>query len=333
MKALLSKGVGGPETLVLEEVPTPTPGPGEVLIDVAACAVNFPDVLVIEDRYQARPQRPFAPGAEVAGVIAAVGEGVTHLQAGDRVLALTGFGGMAEAVVAPASRVAEIPDAMPFDEAAAFIMTYGTSHHALKDRAQLQPGQTLLVLGASGGVGLAAVEVGKAMGARVIAAASSEAKVALCKSRGADSVVVYGRGPFDAAGRKALSQQFKDAVGETGAQVIYDAIGGDYAEPALRALAWEGRYLVVGFAAGEIPRIPLNLVLLKACELVGVAWGVWTMRNPDRHRKNLAELIALYQAGAIRPHVTERYPLAEGGKAIARLANREALGKIVVTMD
>jgi NADPH2:quinone reductase len=333
MKALLSTQVGGPDTLVMDELPSPDAAPGQVVIDVAACAVNFPDVLMIEDKYQFKPPRPFAPGGEVAGVVKAVGAGVGHVQPGDRVLGKMLAGGMAEEVAVDAAGVVKIPDAMPFDEAAAFLMTYGTSHHALKDRAALKPGQTLLVLGAAGGVGLAAVELGKAMGARVVAAASTQEKVDLCKRRGADVGVVYGRGPFDRDGQRALAQLFKDAVGPDGADVIYDAIGGDYAEPALRAIGWEGRYLVVGFAAGDIPKIPLNLALLKGCEIVGVFWGGWVARNPERQRQNVAELMALYEAGKIRPYVSERYPLEEGARAIARLANREALGKVVVTMD
>jgi NADPH2:quinone reductase len=240
MKALLSKVVGGPDTLVLEEVPSPEDKPGFAVVSVKAVGVNFPDVLIIEDKYQFKPARPFAPGGEISGVVKSVGEGVTHVKPGDRVLGNTGWGGMAEELSLEAARLVKIPDSMPFDEAAAFIMTYGTSWHALKDRADLQPGQTLLVLGAAGGVGLAAVELGKQMGARVIAAASSQEKVDLCKRHGADEGVVYGRGPFDRDGQKALAEQFKQACGPNGADVIYDAIGGDYAEPALRSIAWVG---------------------------------------------------------------------------------------------
>jgi NADPH2:quinone reductase len=333
MRALLSHQPGGPDSLVLADLPGPTPAAGEVVIDVAACAVNFPDVLIIEDKYQFKPPRPFAPGSEVAGVVKAAGAGVGEFRPGDRVLATMISGGMAEEAAVDAQSVAPIPDSMPFDEAAALLMTYGTSHHALKDRARLRPGQTLLVLGAAGGVGLAAVELGKAMGARVVAAASSQEKVDLCRRHGADAGVVYGRGPLDRDAQRALTETFKAAVGAEGADVVFDAIGGDYAEPALRAIAWEGRYLVVGFAAGEVPKIPLNLPLLKACEIVGVFWGAWRTRFPDLHRRNVAELMALYEAGRIRPYVSERFPLAEGARAIARLANREALGKVVVTID
>jgi NADPH2:quinone reductase len=333
MKALLSKEVGGPETLVLEDVPSPEAKPGFAVVEVKAVGVNFPDTLIIVDKYQFKPQRPFSPGGEVAGVVKSVGEGVTHVKPGDRVLGNTGWGGMAEEIALESGRLVKIPDAMPFDEAAAFIMTYGTSWHALKDRAHIQPGQSLLVLGAAGGVGLAAVELGKAMGARVIAAASSQEKVDLCLSRGADSGVVYPRGPFDKDGQKALGALFKDATGPDGADVIYDAIGDAYAEPALRAIAWEGKYLVVGFAAGEIPRIPLNLALLKGCEIVGVFWGAWVGKNPALHQKSVAALMELYAQGKIKPHVSERFPLSRGAEAIAHLGSRQAMGKVVVTVD
>ena len=333
MKALLSKAVGGPDTLVLEDVPSPEAKPGFAVVSVKAVGVNFPDVLIIEDKYQFKPARPFSPGGEVSGVVKSVGEGVTHVKVGDRVLGNTGWGGMAEELALEAARLVKIPDAMPFDDAAAFIMTYGTSYHALKDRADLQPGQTLLVLGAAGGVGLAAVELGKQMGARVIAAASSQEKVDLCLAHGADAGVVYGRGPFDRDGQKQLSEQFKTACGAAGADVIYDGIGGDYAEPALRSIAWEGKYLVVGFAAGDIPKIPLNLALLKGCDIVGVFWGTWVAKNPARHQKSVAELLAMYAAGKIKPHVSGRFPLAKAADAIRHLASRQAMGKVVVTID
>ena len=333
MKALLSKAVGGPDTLVLEDVPSPEAKPGFAVVSVKAVGVNFPDVLIIEDKYQFKPARPFSPGGEVSGVVKSVGEGVTHIKVGDRVLGNTGWGGMAEELALEAARLVKIPDAMPFDDAAAFIMTYGTSYHALKDRADLQSGQTLLVLGAAGGVGLAAVELGKQMGARVIAAASSQEKVDLCLAHGADAGVVYGRGPFDRDGQKQLSEQFKAACGAAGADVIYDGIGGDYAEPALRSIAWEGKYLVVGFAAGDIPKIPLNLALLKGCDIVGVFWGTWVAKNPARHQKSVAELLAMYGAGKIKPHVSGRFPLAKAADAIRHLASRQAMGKVVVTID
>jgi NADPH2:quinone reductase len=332
MKALLSKAVGGPETLVLEDLPSPTPKPGQAVVSVRAVGVNFPDVLIIEDKYQFKPPRPFAPGAEFSGVIKEVGEGVTSVKPGDRVLANITCGGMVEEVAVDAARLIKIPDAMPFDEAAAFIMTYGTSYYALKDRGFLKPGQTLLVLGAGGGVGLAAVELGKAMGAHVIAAASSEEKVALAKARGAESGVVYPLGPFDRDGQKALSELFKVAVGPNGANVVYDGVGGDYAEAAVRSMAWEGRFLVVGFPAG-IPRLALNLTLLKSCDVCGVFWGAAVARDPAAHAQNVKELFDLYGQGKIRPHVSEHFPLARGAEAITHLADRKALGKVVVMVD
>jgi NADPH2:quinone reductase len=331
MKALLSKAVGGPDTLVLEDIAEPTPGRGEALVAVKAVGVNFPDVLIIEDKYQFKPERPFAPGGEASGVVEAVGEGVTHLKPGDRVLAMTGWGAMAEKIVADASKLVPVPADMAFDVAAGFIMTYGTSMHALKDRARLKAGETLLVLGAAGGVGLAAIEIGKAMGARVVAAVSSDAKAEMARAHGADVTLVYPHGPFDKDGSKALSAQFKEACGPNGADVIYDPVGGGYAEPALRAIAWEGRYLVVGFPAG-IPSIPLNLTLLKSCQIVGVFWGAFAARDPKANQANLTELLAMWKSGAIRPEISEHYPLERGGEAIARLASRQAMGKVVVTV-
>jgi len=332
MKAMLSKSVGGPETLVLEELPDPRPAAGEVLLAVKACGVNYPDVLIIEDRYQFKPPRPFAPGGEVAGVVEAVGAGVAGLKPGDRVIGSTIAGGMAEKLVLPSERCIAMPAAMPFDEASALVLTYGTTIYALKDRGHLKPGETLLVLGAAGGVGIAAVELGKAFGARVIAAASSQEKVDFARRHGADAGLVYPPGPFDKAGARALADLFKAACGENGADVIYDPVGGDYSEAALRAIAWEGRFLVVGFPAG-IPRLPLNLTLLKSCQVVGVFWGAFTRRDPKANAANIAELMRLYDKGAIRPVVSERYPLAKAGEAIARLAARKAMGKIVVTME
>lgn len=331
MKAVLSKQVGGPETLVLEELPDPKAGPGEVLLAVKACGVNYPDSLIIEDKYQFKPQRPFAPGGEVAGVVEAVGTGVTDFKPGDRVIGSSLWGGMAEKLVVEATRCTAMPADMPFDEASALVLTYGTTIYALKDRGHLKPGETLLVLGAAGGVGIAAVELGKAYGARVVAAVSSEDKLAFAKAHGADSGVVYPRGPFDKAGAKALADIFKQACGENGADVIYDPVGGDYSEAALRAIGWEGRHLVVGFPAG-IPRLPLNLTLLKSCQVVGVFWGAFARRNPKANAANLAELMRLYAEGKIKPVVSERYPLARAGEAITRLATRQAMGKIVVTV-
>jgi len=331
MKALLSHQPGGPETLRLEELPEPSVGTGEVRVAVHACAVNFPDLLLIQDLYQYKPPRPFAPGAEVAGVVAAVGAGVTHVRPGDRVLASPVRGGMAESVVGRASNCWKIPDSMPFDEAAALLMTYGTSQHALTDRAQLRAGETLLVLGAAGGVGLAAVELGKAKGARVVAAASSEAKLALARERGAEATVLYPATALDKSAARALTERFKAACGPDGAHVICDPVGGDYTEAALRAIARQGRHLVVGFTAG-IPKLPLNLVLLKGCQLIGVYWGEFMQSAPELHAANVAALLALYQEGRIRPAITARFPLERGGAALASLAARESLGKLVVTI-
>jgi NADPH2:quinone reductase len=331
MKALMSHRAGGPETLVLEDVADPNPGPGEVRISVRAVGVNFPDLLIIQDLYQIKPPRPFSPGGELAGVIDAVGEGITALRGGDRVLVSPVRSAMAEKAIAQADNCWKIPDSMPFDEAAALLMTYGTSQHALKDRAQLRKGETLLVLGAGGGVGLAAVELGKAMGARVIAAASSAEKLALAREHGADDGVQYPIGALDKNAARAVTDSFKAACGARGADVIYDAIGGDYSEAALRAIAWAGRHLVIGFTAG-IPKLPLNLPLLKGASIVGVFWGEFTRRFPALHAANVAELMALYISGTIKPAVTERFPLARGGEAIARLGSRTARGKIVVTM-
>jgi len=332
MKALLSRQPGGPETLVLEEVPEPVAGPGQVRVAVRACAVNYPDLLIIQDLYQYKPPRPFAPGAEVAGIVDAVGTGVEHVRAGDRVLLSPARSGMAEKTVGEARACWRIPDSMPFDEAAALLMTYGTSQHALKDRAQLKSGETLLVLGAAGGVGLAAVELGKAMGARVVAAASSADKLAFARERGAAAGVQYPAGPLDKAAARALTDQFKAACGKEGAHVIYDGVGGDYTEAAIRAIGWEGRHLVVGFTAG-IAKLPLNLALLKGCQVIGVFWGEFTTRFPAKHAANVAALMELYLDGRIRPAVTERFPLARGAEAIARLGARAARGKLVVTVD
>ena len=332
MKALLSRLAGGPETLTLEEVAEPVPGRGEVRVAVRACSVNFPDVLMIRDLYQFKPPRPFSPGSELAGVVDAVGEGVDHLRVGERVLLCPARGGMAEKALGQAAQCWKIPDAMPFDEAAAFLMTYGTSHHALQDRARLRSGETLLVLGAGGGVGLAAVELGKALGARVVAAASSADKLALARERGADETVQYPSGALDKDAARALTDQFKSHCGPQGAHVIYDSVGGDYTEAALRAIGWEGRHLVVGFPAG-IPKLPLNLALLKGCQVIGVFWGEFTRRFPDVHQQNVATLMRLYLEGQIKPAVTARYPLAQGAAALAALESRAARGKVVVVIE
>lgn len=333
MKALLSTAPGGPETLTLGEAPDPVAGANEVVLDVKACGVNYPDVLIIQDLYQFKPERPFSPGGEVAAVVASVGEGVTSVAVGDRVIGSAAWGGMAQQLKVHELACTKIPDAMPFDDAAAFLMTYGTSHYALKDRAHLREGETLLVLGAAGGVGIAAVELGKAMGARVVAAASSQEKVDLAIAHGADVGLVYPRGPFDSKDeKKALSALFKDAVGKDGADVIYDPVGGAYAEASLRAIGWEGRFLVVGFPAG-IPAIPLNLTLLKSCQIVGVFWGAFTLRDPAANAENIRELMSLYEAGKIKPVISERFDLEHAPDAITRLAARQALGKLVITME
>lgn len=332
MKAMMSLAPGGPETLTLQELATPEPGPGQVRVAVKAAGVNFPDTLIIRDLYQFRPPRPFAPGSETAGLIDAIGEGVTGLAPGDRVLAMGFCGGYASHFITDAKGAAKIPDAMPFDEAAGFLMTYGTSHYALKDRARLKPGESLFILGAAGGVGAAAVELGKAMGAKVVAGVSSDEKADFCKALGADETLVYPTGDLDRDAQKALSAEIKRLAGGDGADVVYDAVGGAYAEPALRALAWEGRYLVIGFPAG-IPSIPLNLTLLKSVQIVGVFWGAFTMRNPKGHRENVAELFALYEAGKIRPRITAAFPLEDAAKALHLLETRKATGKVVLTVD
>jgi NADPH:quinone reductase-like Zn-dependent oxidoreductase len=332
MKALLSRAPGGPETLDLAELPDPVAGPGQLLVGVKACAINYPDVLIIEDRYQFKPQRPFAPGGEIAGVVEAVGEGVSGWSVGDRLIAMIGHGGLAEKVVVQAAMALPLPPERSFEEGSALILTYATSIHALLDRGRLKEGQTLLVLGAAGGVGLAAVELGKAFGARVVAAVSSEEKAAAAREAGADTVVIYPRGPFDKEGSKALSQMFKDAVGPAGADLIYDPVGGDYAEPALRSIAWEGRYLVVGFPAG-IPKLPLNLTLLKSCDVCGVFWGAFAARDPKANAAHIQTLFRLWDEGKIAPRISRTWPLAQGGEAIAHMAARRAIGKLVVTAD
>lgn len=331
MKALLSTATGGPDTLTLGELPAPAADAGAVVIDVHACAINFPDTLIIEDRYQFKPARPFAPGGEVAGIVSAVGDGVSHLKVGDRVIAGCGNGGLAEQVAVRASNAYVLPEGHGFAEGSALLMTYGTSIHALVDRGRLKAGETLLVLGAAGGVGLAAIEIGKAIGARVIGAVSSVEKAALAKAAGADECIVYPHAPFDKDQSKAMAEAFKAAVGPNGADVIYDAVGGDYAEPALRSIAWEGRYLVVGFPAG-IPRLPLNLTLLKSCDVCGVFWGAFTMREPEKNRAHIAQLFKWWDEGKISPRVTATYPLERGGEAIAALGDRKAAGKLVVVV-
>lgn len=332
MKALLSHAPGGPEALRLDDLPEPEAGAGQLKVRVHAAAINYPDVLIIEDRYQLRPPRPFAPGGEIAGEVSAVGAGVEGWSVGDRLIAVPGFGGLAQSVAIPATSAFRLPASRSFVDGAALLLTYATSIHALYDRGHLEAGQTLLVLGAAGGVGLAAIELGKARGARVIAAVSSEEKAAAATKAGADATLVYPRGPFDRDGQKALSEQFKAAVGPKGADVIYDPVGGDYAEPALRAIAWGGRYLVVGFPAG-IPKLPLNLTLLKSCDVCGVFWGAFAARDPAANAAHVETLFRLWDEGRIAPVVSATYPLERGGEAIAALASRSVVGKLVVTLD
>lgn len=330
MQALLSVAPGGPETLELTTLPDPVPGKGELLVGVKAAGVNFPDTLMIQDLYQIKPPRPFAPGGEIAGEVLAVGEGVSGFDVGDRVLALTGHGGFATHLTVKVATAVKFPDTMPFEDAACFIFTYGTSYHALKDRATLKPGETLLVLGAAGGVGSAAIELGKAMGARVIAAVSSPEKADFCRQIGADETIVYSR-QMDRDAQKAFSSDIKALAGSNGVDVVYDAVGGDYAEPALRSMAWNGRFLVVGFPAG-ITKIPLNLPLLKGCQIVGVFWGASVFRDPKGHTENVSELFDLYQKAQIKPQISACIPLENASDALTLLSERSVLGKVVVTI-
>ncbi len=324
MRAVLCVEHGQPESLTLADVPDPKAGPGQVVIQVGAAGVNFPDTLIIQNLYQFKPDLPFSPGGEVAGIVASVGSGVDHVAVGDRVIAFPGWGGFAEQVVVEARTVIPIPDSMPTDVAAAFVMTYGTSYHALKDRADPMPGESLLVLGAAGGVGLAAVELGKVMGLRVLAAASTDEKLAVCREHGADETINYSS--------EDLKSRTKELTGGDGADIVYDPVGGDYTEAALRATAWRGRLLVVGFASGPIPKIPLNLTLLKGCDIRGVFWGSFAAREPEANARNLADLVGFYEAGTIKPYISARYPLEETGSALRAVMDRKATGKIVIEM-
>ena len=331
MKALLSHEPGGPETLRLDEIPAPVAAPGELIVRVRACAINFPDVLIIEDKYQLKPQRPFAPGGEIAGEVLAMGEGISGWSIGARLIAALGFGGLAEQVIVSADRAIPLPTERSFEEGSALLMTYATVIHALVDRGKLKAGQTLLVLGAAGGVGIAAVEIGKALGARVIAAVSSEEKAEAAREAGADATLVYPAGPFDRDGQRDLAGLFKEAVGPAGADVILDPVGGDYSEAALRAIAWEGRFLVVGFPAG-IAKLPLNLTLLKSCDVCGVFWGAFAARDPTANAAHVEQLFRWWDEGMIAPRISATYPLERAGEAIAALRDRRALGKLVVTL-
>lgn len=322
MKAIQCKEHGLPQTLVLEEATLPTMESGDVTILVKACGVNFPDVLIIQNKYQFKPELPFSPGGEVSGEIIAAGEKVKHLNVGDRVVALCGWGGFAEQVVVNARRVFPIPAGMDFINAACTLYTYGTSYHALKDRAQLKAGETLLVLGAAGGVGLAAVELGKVMGATVIAAASSAEKLAVCKEKGADHLINYKQ--------EDLRAQIKKITGEKGVDVVYDPVGGAWAEAALRSMAWKGRYLVVGFTTGEIPQFPANLPLLKGCSIVGVFWGNFAEREPQQSLQNFGELLAWIKAGKIKQHIHKIYSLEEAPSSLQDVMDRKVRGKAVI---
>jgi len=323
MKAVLCKQHGGPATLVVEEVAPPQPQAGEVVVAVHAAAVNFPDTLIIENKYQFKPTLPFSPGGEVAGTVKSVGPDVREFAPGDRVIAVCGWGGFADEVAVRATRVVHLQDGVPMDAAASLVLTYGTSHYALQERAQLRAGETLLVLGAAGGTGLSAVEIGKLMGARVIAAASSEAKLALCREYGADAVIDYSQ--------EGWRERLKAMTGGRGVDVVYDPVGGAYTEPALRSMAWGGRLLVIGFTTGDIPRPALNLPLLKGCSIVGVFYGGFAEHEPQRHRALLAELMQWLAQGRIKPAITSRRPIEEATEALKDVAARRALGKIVLT--
>jgi NADPH:quinone reductase len=323
MKAVLCKAYGLPDSLVLEEVSSLEPAAGEVIISVKAAGVNFPDTLIIQGKYQFKPELPFSPGGEVAGVVRSVGDGVAHVKVGDAVIGFTGWGGYAEEVRCQASQIIPMPPGTPFPLAASFTLAFGTSYHALKDRAELKAGETLLVLGAAGGVGLAACEIGKAMGARVIAAASSDDKLAICKQHGADEVINYTT--------QDLRAEIDRLTNKRGVNVVYDPVGGSYSEPALRAMAWKGRFLVVGFAAGDIPKLPLNLTLLKGCSVMGVFWGAFLKNEPQVSQQNMRELLELLQSGKIRPLISASYPLARAADALNDVMNRKVVGKVVLT--
>lgn len=323
MRAIRCNEYGPPESLVVDDLPDLVPPPGHVVIDVKAASVNFPDVLIIQNKYQVKPPLPFTPGSEVAGVVRAVGEGVTQFEPGSRVIAFTGFGGFAEQAIAPVEACVPLADGIAFDLAAAFTLAYGTSHHAVVDRGALQAGETMLVLGAAGGVGLAAVEIGKALGARVIAAASSDDKLAICVKHGADATINYGS--------EDLRERIKALTGGRGPDVIYDPVGGVYAEPAFRSIGWRGRYLVVGFANGEIPKLPLNLTLLKGASLVGVFWGDFAKREPQRNHAAFEQMTGWIGTGKLKPYVSAHYSLDDTARALRDMAERRVIGKVVIT--
>jgi len=322
MLAVLARRHGPPETLSIEDLPALVPAPGEVVVAVHAAAVNFPDTLIIEDRYQIKPPLPFSPGGEVAGVVKLLGAGVTGFRVGDPVIAACRYGGFAEEVLITPDRLVSVPRGVGMEAAASLMMTYGTTQYALQDCARMRPGETLLVLGAAGGTGLSAVELGKLMGARVIAAASSEEKLALCRERGADETILYTP--------QNLKDEIRRLTGGEGVDVVYDPVGGDYAEPALRGMAWGGRYLVIGFTAG-IPKLALNLPLLKGCSIVGVFYGAFGKKFPERYAQLRTELVQWLAEGRVRPAVTARYPLEQAAEALRVVAARQAIGKIVLT--
>lgn len=332
MKALLSESAGGPDSLRFLEVATPAYGDDDVLIRVASCAINYPDALLIEDKYQFKPRRPFSPGIEVAGVVEKVGAQVGQWRKGDRVIAFTPTaGGLAELLAVPAVRVFALPERFSMEQGSALLLTYATTLHALRDRGQLQSGETVLVLGAAGGAGMAAIEIGKALGAKVVAAVSSPEKAAAAKEAGADETILYPRDVSGAEQQEAMAAIFKAAAGSGGVDVVYDPVGGDYAEPAFRSLGWGGRYLVIGFTAG-IPRVPLNLTLLKSCDIRGVFWGAFMDRAPEHNRRNVGQLFAWWQAGKIDPRIDRLFPLERGADAIRRVRDRKAVGKVVVKL-
>jgi NADPH2:quinone reductase len=322
MKAVMCKSYGPPENLAVEQVEPLKPGRGQVVVSVKACGVNFPDTLIIRGLYQFKPPPPFSPGSEVAGVIKEVGAGVEGVKPGDRVMAFGAFGGFAEELLSDAGALLPIPAAMDFETAASIVMTYGTIMHALKDRAHLRPGETLLVLGAAGGIGLAAVEIGKALGAKVIAAASSDEKLAICRQHGADATINYSK--------EDLKERINALTERQGVDVIVDPVGGTYSEPALRGMAWNGRFLVIGFTAGDIPRIPLNLVLLKGCSIVGVFWGSFAFRDPKHNHENLRELLGWFEAGKLKSRISARYPLERAADALNDILQRKVIGKAVL---
>lgn len=324
MKAVLCKSFGPPSSLILEDVPSKKPRKGEVLVGIKACGVNFPDTLIIQGKYQFKPELPFSPGSDVAGIVKEVGEGVKYFKPGDQVFSLVSHGGFAEEIVINQRVCFPMPPGMDFPVAASFMMAYGTSYHGLKDRARLKEGETLVVLGASGGVGLAAVELGKVMGARVIACASTDEKLALCKEYGADEVINYSKAD--------LKSRIKELTDGKGADVVYDPVGGDFSEKALRSTAWNGRFLVIGFAAGDIPKIPLNLPLLKGCAVMGVFWGSFAQKEAHKNMANTMELLEMYGTKKIKPHIHGTYPLEEAYRALEEMQDRKVKGKVVVTM-